>query len=129
MGVPIIFDLVIGSTREPAGDERPSVAKQGMHSDYKIILISSDVPSLDVRPQIVHPSQSTALSTSEQTCFFRQGPPMAFTVSLNILGKQCVFSRSPWPPMQTNLRATRSSPHLPSMYTNLSLPHSLSKKF
>ena len=37
---------------------------------------------------------------------------MTFTMSLNILGKQCVFSRSPWTSMQSNLRTTRSPPHL-----------------
>lgn len=47
------------------------------------------------------------------TSFFRQRPPMAFPMSLNILGKQCVFPRSPWPSMQPNLRATRSPSHFP----------------
>lgn len=37
------------------------------------------------------------------TCFFRQGSPMAFTVSLNIAGKKCVFPRSPWTSMQPHL--------------------------
>ena len=48
MGIPIIFYLVIGSTGKPTGDEGPSVAKQGVHSDDEIIFIGSYVSSLDV---------------------------------------------------------------------------------
>ncbi|KAJ6686408.1 hypothetical protein OIU79_016229 [Salix purpurea] len=36
---------------------------------------------------------------------------MALAVFLNIVGKQCIFSGSPWPSMQPHLRATRSPSH------------------
>lgn len=49
MGVPIVLDLVIGSTRKPTGDERPTVAEKGMQSDDEVIFVGADIPSLNVR--------------------------------------------------------------------------------
>lgn len=56
VGVPVVLDFVIGSTREPTRDERPPVAQKRMQSYDKVVLIRRDVASLDIWPQIVHPS-------------------------------------------------------------------------
>lgn len=48
MGVPMILDLVIGSTWKSSSNERPPVTEQGVHSNNEIILVRSYIPSLDV---------------------------------------------------------------------------------
>ena len=57
------------------------------------------------------------------TSLFRHRSPMTFTMSLNILGKQCVFSRRPWTSMQSNLRTTRSPSHLSISLYFSSIPY------
>jgi hypothetical protein len=54
--VPVVLDLIVSSAWQPSRNERPTVAKKRMQTDDKVILIRSDVPSLDIRPKVVHPS-------------------------------------------------------------------------
>lgn len=88
VGVPVILYLVIGSAREPTGNERPAVAEKGVQSDDQIVLVRSYVAPLDVGPEIIHPSKSAALSAPQKPSFLREGSPMAFAMCLNIVNKQ-----------------------------------------
>lgn len=66
MAVPVVLDLVICATREPACNERPSVAEKGVQLEDEFLLILAYSASLYTRPQVVHPSQPAALSTPQE---------------------------------------------------------------
>uniref|UniRef100_A0A6N2M4W8 Uncharacterized protein n=1 Tax=Salix viminalis TaxID=40686 RepID=A0A6N2M4W8_SALVM len=51
--VPVVLDFIVSSARQPPRNERPAVAKQRVQTDDKVILIRSDVPSLDIRPESI----------------------------------------------------------------------------
>jgi hypothetical protein len=54
--VPIVLDFIVSPAWQPSCNERPTVAKKRMQPNDQVILIRSDVPSLDIGPKVVHPS-------------------------------------------------------------------------
>lgn len=56
MGIPMVLNVIVGSTWESAGYERPTVTKKRMKMDNEVFFVGCDVSSLDSRLEIVFPS-------------------------------------------------------------------------
>lgn len=61
--IPEILDLIIGTAGQVLGYLRPPVAQYPVDVDNGSLLLLRKRPSLEVRPQIVYPPQSTTLPT------------------------------------------------------------------
>uniref|UniRef100_A0A2P2JE36 Tannin-related R2R3 MYB transcription factor n=1 Tax=Rhizophora mucronata TaxID=61149 RepID=A0A2P2JE36_RHIMU len=61
--VPIILYLIVCSSWKPSSDEGPSVSQELVEPDDELLFINCYISSLDIRSEIVQPSQSAALPT------------------------------------------------------------------
>jgi hypothetical protein len=62
-GVPEVFHLVVGASRQLRGNLRPLVAEDGVEVDDEVFLLLGEGAPLQVRPQVVYPPQPAALPT------------------------------------------------------------------
>lgn len=65
--IPEILDLVVGPAGQVLGYLRPPVAQNPVNVDDGSLLLLVEGPPLQVRPQVVYPSQSTTLPAPLQS--------------------------------------------------------------
>uniref|UniRef100_A0A2P2P090 MYB family protein n=1 Tax=Rhizophora mucronata TaxID=61149 RepID=A0A2P2P090_RHIMU len=80
-----------------------------MKPENEIFLIGSNTPSLNTRPEIVHPPEATALAAPTQPRPLRQRPPPPSAFLLDVVGQQPVFLWCPWASPYVHLATTRCS--------------------
>lgn len=68
-----------------------------MEAEDKIFFIGGDLAALDGGAEVVHPSETATLSTSEEASTLGEGSPAAFAFFLDVVGEKLVFFRRPWP--------------------------------
>lgn len=95
MRIPVILDFVVCSSGQSSSYQGPFIPKQTMKFDDDLIFFFSEIASLEVRSQIVYPSQPATLPTSKQPCSFREGTPAALTMSPDVIDEALVFFFSP----------------------------------
>lgn len=78
-----------------------------MKFDDEIFLILCEVASLEVRPQIVYPSQPATLAATEQTGGLRKSSPATLAVLLNVIDELLVLLLGPRPLVGVPLVAAR----------------------
>lgn len=69
-GIPEILHLVVGSPGQMLRDLSPPVAQNPVNVDDRPLLLLRERPPLQIRPQIVDPSQSAALPAPMQSCTY-----------------------------------------------------------
>lgn len=80
-----------------------------MQLDNEILFLWSETPMPNIRPQIIRPTQTTALPTSPKTCFLSNAAPVTSPVGFYILAEFLILLRSPcsFPNVFTRLRKSR----------------------
>jgi len=69
------------------------VAKRGVELDDHLLLLLRDVPPLEIRPQVVDPSQPAALPAPQQPCRSKIGQKSILAYLLANKEVICNFSR------------------------------------
>ncbi|KAI5439357.1 hypothetical protein KIW84_024944 [Lathyrus oleraceus] len=93
--VPVVFNSVVGSTRQKTGYGSPFVSESGMCSDYSIILFRRESPMLHLRRKLITPTQPAGFPGPSRNRF-ADYRPVSRPVLLNKLLKSFVFFRTPW---------------------------------
>lgn len=55
MRIPVVLDFIIGPAWKSFSNERPTIAQKRMKPDNEVVLVGSNVSSLDIRSEIVNP--------------------------------------------------------------------------
>lgn len=66
-----------------------------MKLNNEFVFFFSEIPSLQIRPQIIYPSQSATLSTSQQSGGFGEGAPVALAVNPDVVDEARVLFLGP----------------------------------
>lgn len=81
MGVPMILDLIISSSRQSCCNFGPPIAKARMEINNKLLFIMIEETSFQVGPEVICPAESTTLAAAAETGELRDCPPAVITVS------------------------------------------------
>lgn len=111
VGIPIVLYLVFRPPRQSTRDKRPLVTQEVVEFDYEIVFFFGEVSTLQIRTQVIYPSQPATLPTSQQTCGPRKGMLAAFAVGSNVGDEAGIFLLGPRPFVCITL-LTAQSPHL-----------------
>lgn len=88
------------------------VSKDLVEVDDDLLFLFGELPSLDIRPQIVRPPQPATLPAPVQPGELRKRSPAPMPVRVYVISELLVLFRSPRPLLQPGLVAARRSPHL-----------------
>lgn len=87
------------------------VAKKTVKFDYELIFFLSKIAAFKIRPQIVDPSEPTALTASKKASRFRERAPAALAMRANVSYEAIIFFFSPGSFVGVSLFATRGPAH------------------
>jgi hypothetical protein len=95
MSVPIVFNFIICSSWKMTRNFRPFVAKEGMESNDSTLFSIGKFASPDIRPEIIHPPEPTALATAVKSSELRKRPPIPITILVYISSELIIFFWQP----------------------------------
>jgi hypothetical protein len=72
MRVPVVLDLIVRSTRQSTGYQRPLISKECVQFENKIVFVLRKTPTFQIRAKIIYPSQPATLATPKKTCGLRE---------------------------------------------------------
>ena len=87
------------------------VAKEAMEFDDELIFVLSEIASLEVRPQVIDPPETAALSAAEEAGGLGQRPPAALPVSSDGRDQPIVLFLGPCPFVCVSFHTTRRPSH------------------
>jgi predicted component of type VI protein secretion system len=90
------MDKAIKATIKPRKEKSP-VAEESLEVDDELLLLLSEVPPLDPRPEVVRPPEPAALAATHHPGVGRHGAPVAGAVLLDVGDQHQVLLRRPWP--------------------------------
>lgn len=82
-----------------------------MQFDDEFIFFLGEVSPLEVRPQVVYPSEAATFPTSEKACGLGERPPAALAVCPDISDEAIIFLLGPCPFVCMSLLTARRPPH------------------
>lgn len=110
--IPVVLDVVIGSSLEMGGNNRPSASNGLVKRENDVVFFFSEATMLYVRTEVVEPAKAAAFAASFKACFLRQGDPVAAgAMALDVASKGGVFLRRPGTALHVSFVAARSSSH------------------
>lgn len=80
-----------------------------MKAEDEIFLVGGDLAAFDGGAEVVHPAEAAALTAAEEAGSFWKRSPATFAFFPYETGQHLVFLRCPWPSLQPNFAAARSS--------------------
>jgi len=87
------------------------VPKEAVEFDDEFILFFREIPTFEVRAEVVDPSETAALAAAEKAGGFGERAPAAFTVSSNVSYEAIVFFFGPCTFVRVCFLTTRGPSH------------------
>jgi hypothetical protein len=110
--VPVVLYLVVRPPGQSPRNKRPLVADEGVEFDDELVFFFREASTLQIRTQVVYPSEPAALSASQQPCGLGKRTPAPLAVGSNVSDEAVIFLFSPGPFVSVSLLTARRSPHL-----------------
>lgn len=111
MRIPVVLDLVVCPPRQVRCNCRPPVAQDGMEAYDHLLFLRGEFASLDVRPEIIRPSETTAFPASKKSSVLGKSSPAPVPMLLNVGNQLLILVWCPRTLLHTHLFAARSAPH------------------
>lgn len=83
-----------------------------MEADDEVVFLVGEVASLQIRAEVIDPTEPAALATSKQTGSFGERPPAAFAVGLDVADEAVVLLLGPSTFVGVLFLATRRPSHV-----------------
>ena len=91
----MVFNGVIGPTREESSDGRPLISVQSLSVNDRLVFLQRERSVLDLRGELIAPSEAAGLARTARNGLTNQGP-VARAVFLNQSLKRFVLFGTPW---------------------------------